>query len=140
MTIALRPLHHLVLVALVALSGCSFSDSSASISESVSSPFTSSSKSSKSGGQSYEDDVRDYTASFVKGGGSADGLKSGLAGVASRHRVSNWEADLDTYEGVGRGLARAGLRDAAYRGFRDALTGGEASRSAAVDRGYTGGK
>ena len=45
------------------VAGCSFSDSSVSISKSVSSPLTSSSASSGSeGGESYKDDVCDATA------------------------------------------------------------------------------
>lgn len=120
--------------------GCSFSDSSKSISDSVSSPFTSSSKSSKSENQDYQDDVRDYTASYVKGGGStAEGLRSGLTSVAKSHGMSNWEADDDTYLGVGNGLARGGLKQAAYEGYRDAISGGDAGKSSLIDKGYKSG-
>lgn len=133
-----------VLAALLAAAcqGCSFSDSSESISKSVSSPFTSSSKSSTASSQRYEEDVRDYTAGYVGGGGStAAGLRSGLASVASRHGVTNWEADMDTFEGIGQGLAKARVSQAQYQGYRDSLSGGDAAKAAAIDRGYeSGGK
>lgn len=129
-------------IAILALAplGCSLSDSSKSISDSVSSPFTSSSKSSKSESQDYQDDVRDYTAGYVKGGGgTADGLRAGLTSVAKSHGISNWEADDDTYVGVGRGLAKGGLNQASYQGYRDAISGGDAGKSSLVDKGYKSG-
>lgn len=120
--------------------GCSFSESSAtsskSVSDSISSPFTSSSKSSKSDSQEYEDDVAAYTKGFVRGGGSAAGLRDGLGDIAKKHGVSDWEADKNTYEGVGVGLARAGLQGIEYQGYRDAVAAGDAERAAAIDRGY----
>lgn len=133
-----------LLVSALALAplGCSFSKSSESISKSVSSPFASSSKSSRSRGQKYEEDVRDYTAGYVKGGGAtADGLRTGLANVAREHGVTNWEADENTFEGVGKGLAKAGLSQAEYQGYRDSVAAGNAGNAAAIDRGYkSGGK
>jgi len=129
-------------IAMLALAplGCSLSDSSKSISDSISSPFTSSSKSSKSDSQDYRDDVRDYTAGYVKGGGStADGLRSGLASVARSHGVSNWEADNDTFVGVGEGLAKGGVSGAAYEGYRDAISGGDSSKAASIDKGFKSG-
>lgn len=120
--------------------GCSLSKSSGSISNSISSPFASSSKSSQSSSQKYQEDVRDYTASYVKGGNStADGLRNGLAAVAREHGITNWEADSDTYVGVGLGLAKGGLKGASYSGYRDAIAGGSASNAQAIDRGYKGG-
>lgn len=55
------------------LVGCSLSESSVSISKSISSPFASSSRSS-SPEAAYAEDVRDYTAAYLNSGGRADEL------------------------------------------------------------------
>lgn len=120
--------------------GCSLSTSSGSISDSVSSPSNSSSKSSKSRAQSYADDVRDYTAGYVTGGGSTpEGLRYGLVEVAKRHGITNWTASMDSFVGVGMGLAKAGIAGSQYLGYRDGLTGRDSGKAAAVDRGYRSG-
>ena len=109
----------LVVVAMVGLasSGCSFSASSASISdsiagssESISDSLSSSSpQDSSPSEQAYREDVRDYTATAARSGRTGADFQTGLAAVAERHGVTNWEADGATFVGIGEGLARAGV-------------------------------
>ena len=97
--------------------GCSFSYSSASISDSIAgssksisdSLSSSSPKDSTPSEQAYREDVRDYTATAARSGRTVADFESGLAAVAERHGVTNWEADGATYVGIGEGLARAGV-------------------------------
>ena len=103
--------------------GCSsFSASSKSISQIVSSPLTSISRSS-SPDESYREDVRDVTAAHIKGTGSAEDLRREIAHVAAEHGVSDWEHDKSTYLGIGAGLKKAGYRqvevDTFIRGFTE---------------------
>ena len=95
-----------LLASALTLSGCSFSESSGSISNSVSSPFKSSSRSSggdedkkkdkQSEETTYQNDVRDYTVAYLGSAGSAasagtESFFQGLGRVAARHGVTNWE-------------------------------------------------
>lgn len=97
--------------------GCSFSYSSASISDSIAassqsisdSLSSSSPKDSSPSEQAYREDVRDYTATAARSDRTGVDFQSGLAAVAERHGVTNWEADGATYVGIGEGLARAGV-------------------------------
>ncbi|HME70396.1 MAG TPA: putative lipoprotein, partial [Myxococcota bacterium] len=94
------PSRHLALalaVLVVAVSACSFSDSSGSISKSVSSPFKSSSDSSGNSQAAYREDVRDYTASYVRSGGDFDAFERKIGSVAAKHGITDWELDNNTY-------------------------------------------
>jgi len=102
-------------------SGCSFSYSSKSISKSVSSPFTSSSRSS-SPEDKYFNDVRDFTAAYVQSGGNVDGLRREIGALAKKHGVTDWENDESTYKGIGAGLAKAGRRQVEVDAFKTNLT------------------
>ena len=112
-----------------ASAGCSFSYSSASISDSITGSSTSVSDSlgsSSSGGSSdseeaYREDVRDYTAGAARSGSGMAEFQTGLARVAERHGVTNWEADGATWVGIGEGLGRAGIDPAAVQHWSDAL-------------------
>lgn len=105
-----RTLTFLALIATAgSVAGCSFSDSSESISKSISSPFISSSRSSDTEGR-YRDDVRDVTAASLQSGGNVSQLRAQLTKVATDHGVSDWETDQATYVGIGAGLAKAGYR------------------------------
>jgi len=104
------------------IGGCSFSDSSASISKSISSPIASSSRSSRSG-ESYRDEVRDFTASYLKSGGDPSKLKSQVGALATKDGVTDWERDEDTYKGIGAGLAKAGLTQAELEGYKSTIAG-----------------
>jgi hypothetical protein len=115
-----------------------------SISKSVSSPFESSSwsvesssrSSSPERGQAYRAGVRDYTQAYVKSGGDYATFSSGLAGIASKHGVSNWEADMDTYVGIGEGLKQAGVTPMQLEVWKSNIAAGDAAKAAAMQKGY----
>lgn len=129
-----------VLVALLWLpSACSFSASSASISHSISSPFTSSSASSKSDQTRYEEDVTAYTRSFVAAGGGAPGsFQRGIADLAATRGISDWESNQGTWEAVGRGLREAKISDAEMMAYQRSWTGGDPVWMERVQKGYSG--
>lgn len=117
--------------------GCSFSASSESISKSVSSPFSSSSASSASDATRYRQEVADYAEAFViGGGGDPAGFRRGLAALAENRGISDWEANPDTWSGLGRGLGRAKLSDAAFMGFVESWAGDDATRRDLMRQGF----
>lgn len=120
--------------------GCSISES---ISKSVSSPFewssassASSSGSSPNRSEAYRNDVRDYTQAYVKSGGDFDTFTRGLSNIASKHGVSNWESDDNTYVGIGQGLKKAGVTAMQLEVWKTNLAKGDASQAAAMQKGY----
>ena len=120
----------------LAMIGCSISKS---ISDSVSSPFKWSSESLDSSGggkESYEADVRDYTEAYVRSSSDLEGFKKGLASVAEKHGISNWEADESTYTGIGAGLAKAQVKESQLEVYKANLSKGDAAKSAAIQKEY----
>jgi hypothetical protein len=119
------------------LSGCSIS---ASLSDSVSSPFKwssdSLSSSSKGAKESYQSDIRDYTEAYVKSSSNPDDFKKGLASVANKHGISNWEADEATYTGIGAGLAKAQASEMQVEVYKTNLSQGDAVKASAIQKGY----
>jgi hypothetical protein len=116
--------------------GCSISNS---ISDSVSSPFkwSSDSLSSSGGGkEKYEGDVRDYTEAYVRSSSDIEGFRKGLASIAEKHGISNWEADEATYTGIGEGLAKAQVKEAQLEVYKANLSKGDATKAAAIQKGY----
>ena len=108
------------IIAVILLSGCSFSDSSVSISgslESSSESSTSSTSSSASSGRKgvskeklpYRDDVANLTYSIAGSSMSAADFPNALARTASQFKISDWASDKTTYYGIGKGLKRAGI-------------------------------
>ncbi len=113
------------IAAALIVGGCSFSDSSGSLSDSVSSPFELASSLSSSGESSdtaYLDDVSDHARTIVASGGTVGDITAGLSRVARAHGITNWEAADATYLGFGRGLAKAGVGEAKLAHFQNALT------------------
>ncbi len=120
------------------INGCSFSASSESSSEIIASPFKSSSaSSSRDSSDEYENEVRDYTYAYVRSS-AADytGFKSGLAEIASRHGVTNWEVQPLTYVSIGRGLRKANVKGIEYETFKKNLAAGDFSKMQDIERGY----
>lgn len=121
--------------------GCSFSDSSESISHSISSPFESISasiSSSSPGGaeRAYREDVRDYTQTYVTSGGDFQAYQADLAKIAQRHGISNWEENMTTYVGMGEGLAKATVTDAQFMAYKRTLSGNDPKKMDAIQKGY----
>ena len=117
--------------------GCSLSASSASSSNSSASSSESSSSSSPGNKeQKYMEDVRDYTASFVKSGGRIADFKTRLGELAKQHEITNWEENLVTYEGIGRGLGKAKASQVEVDTYTSGLAGGDPKKAEAIKRGY----
>ena len=119
----------------LALTGCSISNS---ISDSISSPFKWSSRSSDSGGdkESYQGDVRDYTEAYVRSSTDLQGFRKGLSSIARKHGITNWEADRATYTGIGEGLGKARVNQTQLDVYKTNFAGGDAVKAAAIDKGY----
>lgn len=126
-----------LLTGLLVLSGCSFSASSASISNSISSPFESSSESSKSDQTRYEDDVEEYTTAFVAAGGGDPGtFQKGVSTLAAERGISDWESNAGIWQAVGCGLGAAELNEAQFMAYQQSWVGADATRMAQVRQGY----
>ncbi len=98
------------LVSSVAI-GCAWiSDSSRSVSKSVSSPLRSSSNSSGGGEDpTYMREIRDFSYGFAKSGGEAGAFARGVGSLAQRRGIQNWEDDEDTCRAIGEGFRDAGI-------------------------------
>lgn len=114
----------LLAIATSHLGGCAASQSSGSVSDSVSSPFEWSS-SSMGGDDSamYRQDVERTTVANVRAGGDANALRHSLAGLAHEHGITDWPDDATTLEGIVAGLHAAGLEADAQGDFADELFG-----------------
>jgi hypothetical protein len=119
----------------LAMTGCSISDS---ISDSISSPFKWSSRSSDSSDkkESYQRDVRDFTEAYLRSSSDPAGFRAGLASTAQKHGISNWEADEATYHGVGEGLGKAKAKQSQVEVYKTNLSGGDPVKAAAIQNGY----
>lgn len=122
---------------LLPLGACSFIDSSVSSSDSIASSSASfSSSSPESREASYRDDVRDYTYAYVISGGDPAAFQAKLATIAEKHGITNWEANQATYVGIGQGLGKAKVKPVELEAFKQNLSGGDASRAQAIQRGF----
>ena len=91
----------LLIAAMLVLAGCSISASSKSSSDS------SASSSPESEEAQYRNDVRDYTAAYVKSGGRIEDYRRQLGVLAKQRGITDWEQNPMTYDGIGRGLGKA---------------------------------
>jgi hypothetical protein len=127
--------------------GCSFSDSSKSISDSISGSSNSFSDSSTSSSGDddqgsakealYREDVRDFTAAHVRDGGDVAGLQRGLSRIARQHGMNDWEAVDATWTGIGQGLKRADASPQKIDETSAALTA-DPGRRREIERGFAG--
>ena len=129
-------------VILLALQGCSFSKSSSDSSESSSDSSASSSASSSPPSKEslYRDDVRDYTAAYVKSGGNIADFNAKVSQLAQARGITNWEENMVTYEGIGQGLAKAGVSGVAYDTYVTNLSRGDPAKADAIRKGYQSAK
>jgi hypothetical protein len=112
----------------------SSSDSSASSSRSSASVSGSSSASSREG--PYERDVRAYTAQFVLSGGDMPSFQRKLGEIAKDHGITDWEQDEATYEGIGRGLKKAGISGPRLEQLKQEMAGPNPKSSGWIQAGY----
>ena len=83
-------------------------------SESLSNSFGASSGGIK---PTYEGDLREYTASFVRSGGEPSAFSTGATRIAASHGITNWETNADTAVAIGRGLEDADRTPAQAQAF-----------------------
>lgn len=127
----------LVILALLPAAGCSFSTSSNSASDSSDSSESSSrSSTSKERHSRYREDIRAYTAAYVKSGGPFDAFEKKLGDLARRHGVTNWEDDQPTYVGIGEGLGDAGVGEIQLVTYKTRLSRSDPLKMDAIQRGY----
>jgi len=136
----------LLLAGVVAVAGCSFFYSSKSSSDSSkgssksSNSFSQSSSDSSSPDQAraraYKADVADYTQAHVISGGSAGSFLNGIAALAEKRGVSDWESDAATWEGIGAGLARANVTKEQLSVYKQNWGGGNTEAMQGIQRGY----
>jgi len=123
------------------LAGCSVSVSSWSLSKSVrSSSHSSDSSSSSSPGaaeRAYREDVSDYTRAFARSHrGDFQGFQADIGRLAEEHGITNWEENPATYTAIGEGLGRAKVSDAELMAYKRNLSGGDATKAAAIQEGF----
>jgi hypothetical protein len=124
------------------LSGCmTFSDSlSESISKSVSSPFKWSSESSTSSAsdrkEAYQGDIRTYVDLHARSGKDVATLGQGLTSIGEKYGISDWEAEMATFTGIGQGLARAAADQTTVEAYQKALSQGDPLKLTAMRKGY----
>ena len=117
--------------------GCSISASSESLSKSVSSPFQSSSDSSgEAEDPAYQDEVRSFAAGFAHSGGDATAFRRGVASIAERRGIHDWEDDDQTCRAIGAGLAQARLSPNAAEALAGDLLSGRGDRVDVVMKGF----
>ena len=82
------------------------------------------------------EEVRDYTAEWVLSGGGTGGFRQGIAPIAEKHGITNWESDEITFKGIGMGLKKSGIRGQRYQETRSSLAAGNAEAAAWIDKGF----
>jgi hypothetical protein len=120
---------------------CSFSYSSKSISESSSGSSESSSGSSSSSSPgsdetNYRKDVESYTQAFVQSGGSPSSFMTGIGDIAHKRGITNWEADENTWLGIGRGLGRTKIDEVQLGVYQTNWSGGDANKVKLIQKGW----
>jgi len=122
---------------LLAFAGCSISYSSESLSKSISSPFKSSSGSSgEEADPAYQGEIASFTAGFAGSGGDTATFRRGVASIATRRGINDWEDDDQTCRAIGQGLHKAGLDDGRAEALAGDLLSGRADRVQVVMKGY----
>jgi len=116
---------------------CSFSYSSGSLSDSVESSSESSSSSSpESNASKYRQDVASYTQAWVVSGGSENAYFGGIADLAQKRGITDWESDDDTWRGIGRGLGRAKIDKVQLGVYEKNWAGGDPERVNLMRKGF----
>ena len=134
-----------LVMALATLGGCSFSDSSKSISDSISSPSKSSSDSSSGDDDKpdepvdmsrYQSDISQLAVTYAKTGGDIGAFRTSVSKIAQEYGVTNWEADEMTNQAIGRGAGTAYMQEEAFTSFSKNLYGDDLGKQNELRTGY----
>lgn len=126
-------------VLLAGLQGCSFSDSSKSISDSSSSVFSSPSSSSSESDKAYKNEVADYTTAYLKSSyevSDYNAFLKGIGDIAAEKGISHWEDNQATYEGIGRGLQKAKVTGVSFETYKKNFAGSNVEKMQYIQNGY----
>lgn len=126
----------LVVLLSVAMGACSFSYSSEKVSDSSGSSSDSSASSSGSSQRAYQTDVSDYTTAYVKSSQDYSAFRSGVADLARKRGINDWESNTGTWQGIGAGLRRAGVSKLELDVYKQNLTGGDSAHQSLIQKGY----
>jgi len=77
----------------------------------------------------FRDDVREYTAAYLRAGGEVELYRTTLAVLAAREGISDWESDPATYVAIGEGLGRASATQLQVDAFKRGICGDPARRN-----------
>jgi hypothetical protein len=72
----------------------------------------------------------------VRAGGRIADFDRTLGGLARSRGITNWEDNMATYEGIGRGLGKAGVSGVELDTYVQNLAGGDPKKVAAIQKGY----
>jgi hypothetical protein len=117
-------------------SGCIFKSSTLQASSESSSGSSASSSRSSSGPSAYTKDVASFTREWVLGGGDVTAFRRGVAQIAERRGVTDWEQDRNTFDGIGRGLKKSGVTGARMATLKGELSGPNSESAAWIQKGY----
>ena len=119
---------------------CSFSHSSASFSDSSqsseSSSRSSTSSSPESNSSKYRQDVASYTQAYVVSGGAEGAFLHGVSDLAQKRGITNWEADDDTWRGIGRGLGKTKIDQVQLAVYEQNWAGNDPHKVGLIRKGF----
>jgi len=100
--------------------------------------LTSSSRSSTSAERQtrYREEVRSYTAAYVRSGVQFDAFEKQLGELARSHGLTHWEEDETTYVGIGEGLGDAAVGEAQLEMYKTSFSRSDPVKMQAIQRGY----
>ena len=64
----------------------------------------------------------------------------GVSEIAAKEGVTNWDQDLLTYMGIGKGLKKAGVEGIAYETYKKNFAEGDSDKMEAIQDGYESAK
>jgi hypothetical protein len=63
-----------------------------------------------------------------------------ISEIAAKEGVTNWEQDLLTYNGIGKGLKKAKVDGIAYETYKKNFAEGDSQKMEAIEDGYESAK
>ena len=117
------------------------SDSISGTGHAIAGVFSAISTSSGSGGggeaakESYRRDLRQYTATFARSGGTSADFLRGVTRIAENHGISHWEAEPATPFAIGQGMREASFSEAEMNAFCSEIGAGTPAAELAL-RGW----